>query len=124
MNESQTPAEGIFKINEWGNSRFYRLQCSCMDSNCFQDVWVEVEADSHQIISSIGGYATNKFWSKRYWRDLFDLIFKGRVEVELHTHMTKQQTINYAHTLLKAVKDLEEFDKKEREEFSRKNKND
>ena len=43
--KAQTPAEGIMKTNDWGDSRVYRIACNCGDENHNHNVWVE--ADDH-----------------------------------------------------------------------------
>jgi hypothetical protein len=40
------------------------------------------------------------------------LLTKGYVDTESTVHMTRQQAFNYAHTLLSAVEDVEQFRKK------------
>jgi hypothetical protein len=131
----QTPAEGILKTNDYGDSKWYQVVCGCGQPD--HTVTVEVEADDSGV--SVNTYATVKtdYWTesvkKRYdidspwlqewdwfWKDLvngfftrlrltWDIWIKGYVRAETTTLMSEQQAINYAHTLTSAVKDVKLF---------------
>ena len=131
----QTPAEGILKTNDYGNSKWYHVVCGCGQSD--HTVTVEVEADEMGV--SVNTYATVKtdYWTesvkKRYdidspwlqefdwfWKGLvngfltrlrltWDIWIKGYVRAETTTLMSKQQALNFAETLTSAIKDVEEF---------------
>jgi hypothetical protein len=131
----QTPAEGILKTNDYGDSKWYHVVCGCGQPD--HTLSVEVEADDSGV--SINTYATVKtdYWTesvkKRYdidspwlqewdwfWKDLvnglltrlrltWDIWIKGYVRAETTVLMSEQQAINYAHTLTSAVKDVKLF---------------
>jgi hypothetical protein len=133
---TQLPAEGILKINDYGNSKWYHVVCGCGQPD--HTLTVEVEADEMGI--SVNTYATVKtdYWSemveKRYdidnpwlqefdwfWKDLvngfltrlrltWDIWIKGYVRAETTTLMSKQQTLNFAETLKSAITDVEDFE--------------
>lgn len=133
----QKPAEGILLRNDFGDSKWYQIVCSCGQDN--HDHNVEVEADETGINVSI--YATVKtvYWTetvkKRYdidsiwaqefdwfWKDLvnstvrkvkltWELWTTGAVTSETTIHMTEQQSLNYAETLRQAVNDVKNFKK-------------
>ena len=39
----EVPAEGIMKTNDWGDSKVYRVTCSCGASDHDHHVWVEAD---------------------------------------------------------------------------------
>jgi hypothetical protein len=131
----QTPAAGILKTNDFGNSMWYQVVCGCGQPD--HTLTVEVEADEMGV--NVNTYATVKtnYWTetieKRYdidnpwlqefdwfWKGLvnglvtrlkltWDVWFKGYVRAETTTLMSKQQALNYAETLKQAIKDVEDF---------------
>lgn len=137
--KSETPAEGILRTNDFGSSKWYKVTCSCGQPD--HDVDFEVEADTTGV--TVNTYITSKsdHWSEavktRYdidnhiyqnihwffvevfndWVRRFKLIWsiltKGYIKYEASVIMTQQQALNYAETLKSAVKDVEDFRKKE-----------
>jgi hypothetical protein len=39
--QAQTPAEGIMRTGDWGDSKAYRVACDCGSNEHTHDVWVE-----------------------------------------------------------------------------------
>lgn len=107
--EPQPPAQGILKINDWGNAKTYQIVCECTDPECTHDLWVE--ADDHSVTVNI--YVTTKtdFWSKSRWRQMWDILTTGYTKQQSTICLPRQVAINYAETLKSAVKDVEEFQK-------------
>lgn len=133
--KAQTPAVGIMKTGEYGDSKFYKVACSCGDPN--HDINFEVEADETGV--NVNSYITAKsdYWSqvvkKRYdidnpwlqewdwfWKDAINGLFtrlkltwtiwtKGYVKTEATMAMTEQQALNYAETLKSAIVDVKDF---------------
>lgn len=108
--EYEKPAEGILKINDWGESKAYRISCSCGSDWHAHDVWVE--ADEYDVSVTIYTKARSKFWQLNRWQQLWQLLTKGYVEEEVSISMTSQQAFNYAYTLNEAIKDVEQIRKK------------
>ena len=106
----QTPAEGIMQTHDWGDSRVYRVMCTCGDANHEHNMWVE--ADSHEVSVTIYTTASSNFWSKTRWHAIWTLLTKGYIDTESTVIMRRQQAFNYANTLLSAVEDVEDFRKK------------
>lgn len=104
---AQTPAEGILQQHDWGNSRVYRVMCTCGDSNHEHNMWVE--ADTSEVSVTIYTTSSSNFWSKTRWHAIWTLLTKGYIDTESTVIMHKQQAYNYAQTLLSAVDDLEKF---------------
>jgi len=105
--ESQMPAEGILKRNDWGDAITYQVVCECQDANHDHNVWVE--ADDHRVTVTTYTTQKSKWWSLNRWQTIWILLTKGYVEYEASIIMTEQQTLNYAETLKKAIQDVKQF---------------
>lgn len=135
MSRAQTPAEGILKRGDFGDSKFYQVVCGCGQES--HDHNVEVEADETGV--NVNVYATVKtnYWSETFeknydidndwlqainwvWKDLangfirrvrvtWELWTTGAVTAETTIAMTEQQALNYAETLKSAMKDVQTF---------------
>jgi hypothetical protein len=114
--ELQIPAEGIMKTNDWGDSKVYRVTCNCSTSDHDHHVWVE--ADDTEVSVTIYTTVRSNFWSKSRWHSIWTLLTKGYIDTESTVIMRRQHAFNYAHTLLSAVEDVEQF-RKERNDNSK-----
>lgn len=133
--KAETPALGILRTNDFGNSKWYQVVCGCGQSD--HTLTVEVEADELGV--NVNTYATVKtdYWTdtvkKRYdidspwlqewdwfWKGLINgfvtrvkltwtVWTKGYVKTESTITMSEQQTLNYAETLKSAVHDVKQF---------------
>lgn len=133
--KAQSPAEGILKRSDFGDSKYYQVTCTC--GNDDDSIEVEVEATDHEI--SVTHYTTQKtdWWttsvSPRYdidnpwlqefnwfWTGLWNglctrlrltknIWWDGYIKYQQTTCMTEQQAINYAETLKSAAKDCRQF---------------
>ena len=134
---AQEPAEGILKRGDYGDSKFYQVVCGCGQE--YHDHNLEVEAADTGV--NVNLYITVKtdYWSetfeKRYdidspwqqefdwfWKDLANGLIKrvkltwelwttGAVTAQSTIAMSEQQALNYAETLKKATKDVQDFQK-------------
>jgi hypothetical protein len=104
---TQVPAEGIMKTNDWGDSRVYRIACNCGDENHNHNMWVE--ADDCDISVTIYTTVKTNYWSKTRWYHIWTLLTKGYIDTESTVCLTKQQALNYAVTLKSGIEDLEAF---------------
>jgi hypothetical protein len=107
--KAQTPAEGILKRVDWGDSKSYVVPCSCGGTDCEHNVWVEAE-DTGVTVTTYTKLKS-KWWSMNRFQIIWTLMTKGYVEYEGTVIMTQQQAFNYAETLKTAVKDVETFRK-------------
>ena len=135
--KAQSPAEGILKTNDFGNSKWYHVVCGCGQPD--HSLTVEVEADETGV--NVNTYTTVKtdYWSesikKRYdidnpylqeldwtlkdiWNGLITRLkltwsvwTKGYVKCETTIAMSEQQALNYAETLKSAIQDVKDFKK-------------
>jgi hypothetical protein len=133
--KTETPAEGIMKTGEYGDSKFYKVVCGCGQPD--HDIDFEVEADETGVNVNTYVVAKSDYWSetfnKRYnidnpWLQEFDWFWKdlangflrrvkltwvvwaqGYVKTESTIAMTEQQALNYAETLKSAITDVKTF---------------
>ncbi len=133
----ETPAEGILKTHDFGDSKWYHVVCGCGQPD--HQLTVEVEAEDTGV--SVNTYATVKtdYWSesvkKRYdidnpylqeldwalkdiWNGLvtrlkltWNVWTKGYIRAETTILMSEQQALNYAETLKSAIQDVKNFKK-------------
>ena len=135
--KAETPALGILRTNDFGDSKWYQVVCGCGQPD--HTLTVEVESDEMGV--NVNTYVTVKtdHWSqaieKRYdidspwlqeldwiWKDLFNgfvtrvkltwtVWTKGYVKAESTITMSEQQALNYTETLKSAIKDVKAFQK-------------
>jgi hypothetical protein len=136
--KAQAPAEGIMKTNDFGDSKFYKVVCSCGSPD--HDIDFEVEADDTGV--NVNTYITTKtdYWSesvkKRYdinnpylqeldWtlKDIWNGVITrlkltwaiwtaGYIKTEATIAMSEQQALNYSETLKSAISEVKEFKQK------------
>lgn len=141
--KAQTPAEGIMKTHDFGDSKFYKIECTCGNADDSVELIIETEDDLPEIQVSL--YTTQK---TEWWKELFewnvykidspwlfsiayslkslingfthrvaitrDVWFNGYVKYSSTIFMSKQQALNFAETIKTAIKDVEEFDRKKK----------
>lgn len=135
--KAESPAVGIMKTNDFGDSKFYKVVCGCGQPD--HDVNFEVEAADTGI--SVNTYITAKsdHWNetvgKKYdidnnwlqewdwfWKDLVNgfvcrlkmtwaIWTQGYIKTESTIAMTEQQALNYAETIKSAIQDVKDFKK-------------
>ena len=117
--KAQKPAQGILKINEWGDSKIYQVVCECTDPDCTHDLWVE--ADDHSVNVTIYTTTKTNFWSMNRWQHIWSLLTTGYVKQQATICLPCQTAVNYAETLQSAVKDVEEFRKDQIKDATKQN---
>lgn len=137
MNEPQTPAEGILLHKDWGDAKSYTVECECTDQDHAHSIWIEAD-DAGVTVTTHTTQSTNSWeeaisvrydieskllqeieWARtgfvngliRRLKLTWAIWFKGYVKYEASLCMTRQQALNYAAALNKAVVDVEEFRK-------------
>lgn len=105
--EAQAPAQGILKQGDFGDAKFYYIQCECCDENCSHTV--EVEADDMGIQVHIYVNNHTKWWEKRRWKQIWQIMTRGYAEMQTTTVMNEQTALNYAETLKSAIQDVKHF---------------
>jgi DNA-directed RNA polymerase alpha subunit len=138
--KAETPAIGIMKTGEFGDSKFYKVVCGCGQPD--HDIDFEVEADETGVNVNTYVKAKTNYWSettkKRYdidspwlqewdwfWKDLvnglvrrvkltWEIWTKGYVKTESIIAMSEQQALNYAETIKSAIQDVKDFKDEQR----------
>jgi hypothetical protein len=105
MMAAQTPALGILKRNDWGDSQSYQVTCGCHNSEHDHHVWVEASADG-EIVVLIYTTTVTPFRSMNRWQQMWQLLTRGHVKSEVALSMHAQQALNYAEALKTAVSDV------------------
>lgn len=108
MNPEQ-PAEGILLRKDYGDAKVYKIVCECGDCEHSHELWVE--AEDYGVNVTIYTTAKSAWWSMNRWKKIWTLLTKGYIKYEANLIMGKQQSLNYAETLKKAVDDVEQFRK-------------
>lgn len=106
--KSQTPAQGVLQVKDWGTSKMYKAVCECGNDDCTHTI--DIEADQEVTVTIYTRTRTN-FWSKTRWSHIWSLLTKGYADFETTIVLDKQSALNYAETLKTAVKDVETFKK-------------
>jgi hypothetical protein len=130
LGEPQIPAVGILERQDFGDSKYYQVACKC---GCGSDLQLNVEVDDCGIAVNTWTQVKSPWWKKRFDVDAYSgipvvysvlyttndwlnrlswiwtIITKGYVEMESWTMMDRQQTLNFAETLKRAITDVEDF---------------
>jgi hypothetical protein len=101
----ETPAEGILKRNQWGDSIWYQVTCICGDADHDHNIWIETD-DNTEVTVTTYTRQKSRWWEQNRWQTIWCLLTQGYVEYETSLIMTQQQALNYAETLKTAVSDL------------------
>lgn len=106
LQKPQAPAEGIACRGSWGDLKNYEVLCQCGDPAHSHSFWIE--ADDAGVSTIVYTQVKSKWWSQNRWQTIWTLLTKGYVEYEASLIMTEQQALNYAETLKKGIKDVED----------------
>jgi hypothetical protein len=117
--KAQTPAQGILKTGEWGDSMSYQIICECGNPDCSHDFWVE--ADDHSVMVTIYTKAKSRIWDMNRWQIIWKLLTQGYVDYQSTIHMPRQTALNYAETLKTAIADVERFRKERKDAATKQN---
>jgi hypothetical protein len=105
--EAQKPAEGILKTGDFGDAIFYHIRCDCGNEDDSHEI--EVEADDMHIQVHVYVKVHTKWWEKKRWKQLWQLLTKGYAEMQSTIILKEQVALNYAETLKSAINDVTEF---------------
>jgi len=103
----ETPAQGILKTSEWGDSKWYHIHCSCGNDDCSHEV--NVEADDCDVQVHIYAKNHTKWWKMNRWQQIWQILTKGYAEMQTTIVLDEQTAINYAGVLTSAVTDVKQF---------------
>ncbi len=103
----ETPAQGILKRGDWGNSKTYHVVCGCGDSDHDHSLWVE--SDDAGINITLYVNVNSPFWSMNRFKQIWTLLTRGYLKHESTICMSEQQALNYSETLKTAITDVKTF---------------
>ena len=104
--KKQKPAEGISKINDFGHSIWYQVDCSCHEpDHCHT---VDVNTEFNDVTVDIYTTVETPFWAKSRWKMIWEILTKGYASHEATIILNKQSALNYAEALKDAIKELED----------------
>ncbi len=141
--KAQTPAEGIMKTHDFGDSKFYKVECTCGNPDDAIEVILEVEEGFGEVQLSLTTIQKTDWWKElAEWETykidnpwLFSIVnsvkslingfahrvaitrdvwFKGYVKYSSTTMLSQQQALNFAETIKVGVKDIENFQRKKK----------
>lgn len=111
----QTPAEGVLKTNDFGDSMWYYIHCDCGSEECAHTI--EVEADDCHVQVHLYHTQHTKWWEKNRWSQIWQILWKGYAEMQTTIVLKDQAAANYANVLTTAAKDVKLFrDKRNKKE--------
>lgn len=125
----QTPAEGIVKMKDWTDAKYYKVPCEC---GCNNEIDMMIEVDEFSITATFCSTTKTKYWynrldidysepwlilvGKQFFNDLYNRftiawrgLVHGYVETESCVMLSPQQCVNFGDTLNTAVKDFEKI---------------
>ena len=103
----ETPAKGILKTGDFGDAMFYHIHCDCGNNECSHDI--EIEADDIGVHVHIYHTPHTKWWEKKRWSQLWQLLTTGYVDAQSTIVMDEQTALNYSATLKTAMNDVKNF---------------
>lgn len=133
--KSEKPATGIMKKADHGDAVWYEVECECGSKNHYHSIWIEADSETKQISVDITTEVSTDFWNTTvdqnprvdneivYWiwswsayilnetvrrsRLIWNILFRGYVKSESTVILSRQQALNYADTLCKAIQKVE-----------------
>ena len=105
--EAQQPAQGILKQGDFGDSKWYYVQCDCGNEDCSHTV--SIEADDIHVQVHIYHTQHTKWWESNRWKQLWQIITRGYSEHQTTIVLREQTALNYADTLKSAIEDVKVF---------------
>lgn len=100
----ETPAQGILKHDDWGDSKWYTVTCNCTDPDHAHTI--EVSADDDDVTVHIYSTVKSRFWERNRWRQIWQILCKGYAEYEVSAILKPQAAVNYAKALTSAAEDV------------------
>lgn len=105
--KAQKPAKGILKTTEFGTFKSYHVHCECGSPECAHHVWIETS--DMDVTVSFGLTLRSKWYSMSRWKQIWQILTKGYLDVESTLVLNEQSALNYAETLRLAMKDVKQL---------------
>jgi len=134
--KAESPATGIMKKAEYDDAVWYEVACECGDPNHHHSIWIESDSETKLVTVDITTESKTRWWDTAvntdvgfenetlYWtwswaahfanqvilrtKLVFQILFRGYVKYESSVILNKQQALNYADALKKAVKRIDQ----------------
>lgn len=103
----ETPAKGILKTNDFGDSMWYYIHCYCGNEECAHDL--EIEADDIHVQVHIYHTQHTKWREKNRWKQIWQILTKGYADMQTTIVLDEQTALNYSATLKSAMQDVKQF---------------
>lgn len=103
----ETPAKGILKTNDFGDSIWYHIHCDCGSQECAHEI--EIEADDIHVQVHIYHTQHTKWWEKNRWKQIWQILTKGFADMQTTIVLDEQTALNYSATLKTAMQDVKQF---------------
>ena len=105
--KAEKPAEGILKTNEFGTSKSYYVHCECGSAECAHHVCIE--ASDIDVTISFSLTLRSKWYSMNRWKQIWQILTKGYIDLESTLVLGEQAALNYAETLKLAARDVKKL---------------
>lgn len=110
----QTPAEGIMKVNDWGSSKLYKIDCQCTHQD--HSAYLEVTADDFGVhtdfwVNTTLPHCEGNIFQRLVKRiSLTAKIWTGQaVKYDSQILLSEQQAVNLAAVLRAAASEVVTF---------------
>ena len=136
--KAQKPAEGVSLVKDFGDSKYYRVDCTCGNEDDAIWVWLALEEDMQELRVEIDVVHKTEWWKKlaewetykieNSWlyaivnsaQELINGIYHrlvitkdvwlhGYVKYHSSTYMSKQQALNFSQLLVDSIDEIEQY---------------
>ena len=105
--KAEKPAEGILRTYDLGTCKGYHVQCECGSSECAHHVWIE--ASEVDVTISFGLTLRSKWYNLNRWKQIWQILTKGYIDIESTLVLNEQSALNYTETLKTAMKTVKQL---------------
>mgnify|MGYP000143303637 CR=1 FL=1 len=103
----QPPAQGILGHGDFGDAKFYYVQCDCGSEECSHTI--EVEADDMLVHVHLYSTHHTAWWKIGRWKQIWQILTTGYAKMETTIVLTEQTALNYSEVLKSAITDVKTF---------------
>lgn len=113
--QAQEPAQGICKVQDWGDARLYHVECDCTCEDHVVQTWVEAEAEPDFgvcVTFYVKTWTPASIASGGLWQRIkkaANILFKG-VDTQEHDIILKEQAaLNWISAVENAMNDFKDY---------------
>jgi len=107
----ETPAWGILKQSDYGDSIWYHVECECGHPDHCHVVEVEGDLEARIVAVHIYTDVSTPFWSKSRWKMIWEILTTGRANHQACIILSDQAAVNYVAALKEASKQVQAYTK-------------